>query len=71
MDLEGFMLSKINQRKPILYITYIWNLKKCNKLVNITKKNHVYNTSANQLGEGRGRVTHVQGIKRYKLLGIK
>ena len=34
------MLSEINQREKILYdIIYMWNLKKYNKLVNITKKN--------------------------------
>ena len=28
MDLEGIMLSKISERKQILYtITYMWNLK--------------------------------------------
>ena len=33
------MLSEIDRERQILYdITYMWNLKKCNKLVNITKK---------------------------------
>ena len=38
MDLEDIMLSEINQTEKILYdIIYMWNLKKYNKLVNITK----------------------------------
>ena len=27
MDLENIMLSEISQRKQVLYITYMWNLK--------------------------------------------
>ena len=38
MDLEGIMLSEISQReRQISYDnTYMWNLKKYHKLVNIT-----------------------------------
>ena len=38
MDLEGITLSEIRQRKILYDITYMWNLKKYNKLVNKTNK---------------------------------
>ena len=43
MDLECIMLSKVSQtERQILYdITYMWNLKKYNKLVNITKNSRL------------------------------
>ena len=58
MDLEGIMLSEVSQTEgQILYdITYMWNLKKYNKLVIITKKQiHRYKeqTSGYHRGEGR------------------
>ena len=48
--MKGMMLSKISQteEEKILYdITYMWNLKKYNKLVKITKKKqaHRYKTT--------------------------
>ena len=58
MDLEGITLSEIRQRKILYDITYMWNLKKYNKLVNKTnkqkKQTHRYReeTSSYQLGEG-------------------
>ena len=42
MDLEGIMLSEISQREILYDITYIWDLKITNKLVNKTKKKHRY-----------------------------
>ena len=36
IDLENLILNEVRQRKT--YITYIWNVKKYNKLVNIAKK---------------------------------
>ena len=39
MDLEDIMLSEISQTEiNKYYITYTWDLKKDNKLVNITKE---------------------------------
>ena len=40
MDLEGTMLSEISQTENDKYCitSHMWNLKKYNKLVNITKK---------------------------------
>ena len=42
MDLEGIMLSEISQTEKNKYyvISHIWN-QKCNKLVNITKKDRL------------------------------
>ena len=39
MDLEGIMLSEINQTEKDKHcvITYIWNLIKGNKQMNVTK----------------------------------
>lgn len=31
MDFEGIMPSKISQSKAVLYLTYMWNLKKREK----------------------------------------
>ena len=56
MDLEVIMLSEISQRK-INDITYMWNLKKYNKLVNITKKKQTHRyreQTSGERGEGRG-----------------
>ena len=36
IDLENLILNEVRQRKT--YITYIWNVKKYYKLVNIAKK---------------------------------
>ena len=58
MDLEGITLSEIRQRKILYDITYMWNLKKYNKLVNKTNKQkkqtnrYREETSSYQLGEG-------------------
>ena len=74
MDLEGIMLSEINQRKSntIPYYLYVES-KKYNKLVNKTKKKHTHRereqTSIYQWAKGRGNTG--LGIIRYKLLGIK
>ena len=52
------MLSEISQRQIPCDITYMWNLKKYNKLVNMTKKKQMHRyreqTSGYQWGEGRG-----------------
>ena len=59
MNLESIMLSEISQtERQILYdIIYMWNLKKYNKLMTITKqkRTHRYReqTSGYQWGEGR------------------
>ena len=42
MDLESIMLSEISQRQILYDITYMWNLKKKSKLVNITIKKKRY-----------------------------
>ena len=55
------MLSEMSDReRQIVYdITYRWNLKKYNNLVNRTKKKQTHRyqeqTSGYQWGEGRGR----------------
>ena len=51
--------NKPDRERQILYdITYMWNLKKYNKLVNITKKKQTHRyreqTSGYQWEEGRG-----------------
>ena len=39
IHLEGIILSEITQKKKILYeITYMWGIKKYNKVLNIKKK---------------------------------
>ena len=45
MDLEDITLSEMSGReRQILYdTTYMWNLKKYNKLVNITKQTSEHN----------------------------
>ena len=53
--------NKSDRERQILYdITYMWNLKKYNKLVNITKKKQTHSygeqTSGYQSGEGRGNI---------------
>lgn len=41
--LNGIMLSEICQRRTnAVYITYVWNLKKYSKLVNVAKTTHRY-----------------------------
>ena len=56
MDFEGIMLSEISQRQIPCDITYMWNLKKYNKLVNITKQQQTHRyreqTSGYQWGGG-------------------
>ena len=50
--------NKADRERQILYdITYIWNLKKYNKLVNITKKkqSHGYGEQRLPVGRGKGR----------------
>ena len=42
MDLEGIMQSEIRERQILYDITYMYNLKKYNKLVHITKKKHIH-----------------------------
>ena len=60
MDLKAIVLKKKNVRqRQIPYITYMWNLKKYNKLVHMTKKKQTHRyreyTSGYQWGEGRGK----------------
>ena len=55
--MEGIMLSETSQRNKILYdVTYLWNLKNCNKLVSQTKKKqtHRYREQTRGLPVGRG-----------------
>ena len=60
MDLEDMEIwNKSDRERQILYaVTYMWNLKKCNKLVNITKQKQIYwyreQTSGYQWEEGKG-----------------
>jgi hypothetical protein len=58
MDLEGIMFNNMSDReREMLYdTTYMWNTKKYNKLVNITKKKqtHREQTSSYQWEEKRG-----------------
>ena len=51
----------------------MWNFKKYNKLVNITKQTLRYReqTSDYQWGEEKGEAIQEEGIKRYKLPYIK
>ena len=42
MYLEGIMLSEIRERQILYDITYMYNVKKYNKLVHITKKKHIH-----------------------------
>ena len=49
-------IRNINRERQILYdTTYVWNLKKCNKLVSITKKKQTHRyreqTSGYQWGD--------------------
>ena len=69
MDLEDIMLSEINQRKRLHDITYMWNLKKYKKLVNITKKQQTHRyreqTSGYQWDKGRreGQFYRARGLR--------
>ena len=52
-------LNKSDRERQILYdVTYMWHLKKYNKLVNITKQKQTHRSreqaSGYQWGEGRG-----------------
>ena len=70
VDLEGIMLSEISKTKSFCltymeyksHTTYMWNLKKYNKLVNTTKKKQTHRyreqTSGYQWGEGKGEGHH-------------
>ena len=57
MDLEGIILSQMDQRQILPDITSMRNWKKYNKLVNITKKKqthrHREQTKGYQWSEGR------------------
>ena len=74
MDLEGIMLSEISQRKTntVWYHLYMES-KKCNRLVNITKrkKTHGYReqTSGYQWEEGRGR--GIIGVEDWEVQTIR
>ena len=52
-------------------ITYVWNLKKQKKLVNITKKEQTHRenilgvTSSDREGKGQYRGRRLRGIKYY------
>lgn len=71
MTLEGIMLSKISQTEKDKYclyvIAYMWESKKYNQLVNITKKKlacrYREESSSYHWGEG--------GEGSYKLLGVR
>ena len=56
MDLEGIMRSA-EVRERLYAITFLWDLKKYNKLVNVTKKKQTHGykeqTSGSQWGVGR------------------
>ena len=61
-DLEGILLSEINQRKMIYDIIYMWNLKKKtgsitnrlgNRLTNVENKLVV---TSGKVGGGRGKM---------------
>ena len=75
MNLEGIKLTELSQTKTLYDITYVWNIKNYNKLVNITKKKETHGcreqSSGHQWGESRGEgQVRVKGL-RYKLLCIK
>ena len=66
--------NKSDRERQILYdITYMWNLKKYNKLVNKTKKKQTHRyreqTSGYQWGRGKGGGTIGVGDKK-ELFGI-
>ena len=73
--LGGHYAKWNNSEKPILYdITYVCNLKKCNKQVSITKNKHTHieNKLVVISGESDGGSGSVGGGgKRYKLLAVK
>ena len=68
---KGIMLSEIDRERQIWYdSTYVWNLKKHNKLVSITKKeadSQREQTSRYQRGEGRGEVEYRGRGPMYKI----
>ena len=76
--LEGHYakLNESDRERQVLYdITYIWNQKNTNKLMNITKRSRLTDTE-NKLvvtsGEREGGTGKKgQKIKRYKLLDIE